>query len=464
MIGVLPELSDLTLPDLLRQPRADVQALQDRLVKRSVELCYRGHPFYAKLMRREKLEPRHIESSSDLARLPPTTKADFLADPEAFRLNCPDLSLEERTLWKVMYTTGTTSGNPAPIFVTTFDHYAYLFACSRRKGFIDIREDDVIANLFPLTAFPMGAYSRAPDEAAACGAGIVTANTGRSGGSFPVHRGIDDALRLVERHRATILWGVASYVRRVLVRAAELGADLSAVRMAMITGEASSHALHVDMRRRMVELGCVEPRIINRYGSTEQGGSMVECSPGSGFHSLAPDQLFHEVVDPDTGFRKGDGETGMLAFTHLSRTGTVFLRYLVGDVVSLTNAVCPHCARTTPRISSQPMRSGDIIKIKGTLVNLQALKDQLEQMAGLDEYQIVIRKLDMNDPLSMDDLVVRVAAQPDLRDAVAADVLSETTRTTHVRPNIEIAEKDDIFDPSVAAKPRRVVDLRPKVE
>ncbi len=41
--------------------------------------------------------------------------------------------------------------------------------------------------------------------------------------------------------------------------------------------------------------------------------------------------------------------------------------------------------------------------------------------------------------------------------------MSETTRTAHVCPQIEYAEKDEIFDPSVAAKPRRMVDLRPKI-
>ena len=36
---------------------------------------------------------------------------------------------------------------------------------------------------------------------------------------------------------------------------------------------------------------------------------------GSGFHSLAPDQVFHEVVDEGNGRRLPEGETGMLAFT-----------------------------------------------------------------------------------------------------------------------------------------------------
>ena len=48
-----------------------------------------------------------------------------------------------------------------------------------------------------------------------------------------------------------------------------------------------------------------------RYGSTEQGGTMIECCEGSGFHSVLPDQLFHEIVDQDTGHRLDDGQTGL---------------------------------------------------------------------------------------------------------------------------------------------------------
>ena len=64
---------------------------------------------------------------------------------------------------------------------------------------------------------------------------------------------------------------------------------------------------------------------------------MIECQEGAGFHSLVPDQLFHEVVNPETGERLPDGQSGMLAFTHLMRRGTLFLRYLVGDVVTLSH-------------------------------------------------------------------------------------------------------------------------------
>ena len=96
--------------DVMRLPQADLRAKQDHLLRQMVELCYRSHPFYRDLMRREKLEPRHIQTCDDLVRLPLSSKTDFLADPDAFRIDPRDLSIEEGTLWKVVYTTGTTRG------------------------------------------------------------------------------------------------------------------------------------------------------------------------------------------------------------------------------------------------------------------------------------------------------------------------------------------------------------------
>lgn len=453
---------DCSLPDVLRQPQQAVRALQDRLLRDTIAICYDAHPFYSALMRRERIEPRHIQSCDDLVRLPISTKADFLNDPDAFRLRGEHLPAEFTTLWKVVYTTGTTSGRPAPIYVSSHDYYHYLYICERQQDLTGLRRNDVIANLFPLTPFPMGAYGRAFDEAAAIGAAMFCAHTGREATELPVHRSIDEAVAMAERHQATVLWGVAGFVRRILVRAAEVGANLSRVRLAMITGEASSTAMREDMSRRMRELGCAGDRIVNRYGSTEKGVSMVECTPGSGFHNLAPDQIFHEVVDESGARRVADGEPGMLVFSHLMRRGTVFLRYRLGDLVTMTHKTCPHCGRTSGRIVSQPVRSGDIVKIKGTLVNLQVLKDRLERLTWIDEYQIVIQPQDAADAFSPDELLLRIAAAGGSLNADAAHALiHQVADLTQVRPRIESADRDDIFDPAHGAKPRRVLDLRP---
>ena len=56
-----------------------------------------------------------MPETATLDTLPPTRKEDYIADPEAFRLNAADLTEDfaptERVLWDIAYTTGTTSGS-----------------------------------------------------------------------------------------------------------------------------------------------------------------------------------------------------------------------------------------------------------------------------------------------------------------------------------------------------------------
>jgi phenylacetate-coenzyme A ligase PaaK-like adenylate-forming protein len=452
--------TDYTLPDILYQPWEDVEALQDRLLKQMVEICYDHHPYYSRVMKELGLTPADIQNREDLKKLPVIGKKEFLAEPENFRLDPDGLPMQEATLWKIIYTTGTTSGRPAPIFVTAHDYFAYQDLFRTRGSLLGINDTDMIANLFPMTNFPLGAFSRAPDEAAAMGASIMFGLTGRVDSPYPVNRSVDEAVEAVARHGATVLWGVAGFVRRVLLRAIEMKADFTKVRMVVTTGEASSPAMREDLRTRMRSLGCADTLIVNRYGSTEQGGTMIECQDGSGFHSSMPDQVFHEIVDDESGERLADGEAGMLAITHLNRRGTVFLRYKIGDMGELDHSPCPHCGRTTVRLSSKPVRTGDIIKIKGALVNLGNLKSELDKVDGLEEYQIVVSSEDLADPFSPDVLKVRISAREGSVAEMPDTVSGIVTKLSNLRPKIEEAKRDEIFDPTTMAKPKRIVDER----
>ena len=79
---------------------------------------------------------------------------------------------EDTTLWKVIYTTGTTS-EPTPVYNTTHDYHGYLHQARRVAEISGIRDTDLIANLFPLTPAPMGAFVRSATNAYAAGAALA---------------------------------------------------------------------------------------------------------------------------------------------------------------------------------------------------------------------------------------------------------------------------------------------------
>jgi len=444
--------------DLMRQPLAAIRAVQNSKIATQIALCARGSAFYQKHWAAAGIDAGAVRTLDDLEILPLTPKSALMADPEAFRLHCPDLPLHERALWEVNYTTGST-GDPTPLYVTTHDYQAYLFQARRVAEISGVTDRDILANLFPLTAAPMGAFVRSAANAYAAGAAIAGALTGARFGSFPVQRSLDEAVAMVERHRATVLWGVTSYIRRVIMRAAELHADFTSVRMCGVTGEASTPAMREDMRRRLRALGARGAVIFDRYGSTESGG-LAQCREEGDWHNPAPELLFHEVVDPDTGRRLPDGERGVLALTHLDRRGTTLIRYLVGDIVSLSHESCPHCGRSGDRIVGPIVRTKDLMKVKGMLINPAALFDAIRAVPGVDEFQVVLDRQNPADPFSMDEMILRVSATTDDRNGLAQALVTASQAAVQVRPRVVFEAAHAIYDPAAQVKAVRLVDRR----
>ncbi|MDN3480645.1 AMP-binding protein [Arthrobacter sp. APC 3897] len=445
--------------DILRWSPERIKELQGKRLREAVSRCFRGHPHYRKLMERQGITPDDIQTIDDLENFPVTTKADFVANPEAFRLQLDDLPVEDQALSRIIYTTGSTTGVPAPVYVTAADHYDYMLRSVRRRDFIDIRKGDLMVSLFPLTPYPMGAAGRAIAEASACGAALLETNPGHSGDLVSPHRRTAEIMELVLEHQPHILWGIPSYVLKFLKSVASTGQQLHRLRVVMVTGEGLSKAMEQNIRDAMTAVGAEDNNVVNRYGSTEQGSAMVECVPGSGFHDLAPDSVFMEVLDPETGKRCPDGVEGELAFTHLNRSGTTLLRFAVGDRAVLSHEPCPHCGRTgSARMVSGPFRSGDIVKVKGTLVNLAAMCDLVSKTPGVEDMQVIVEYKD-----GLDSLRIRVAPHESVsvdKDSFVDRVQRVVQKATSITPQIETVSMGDLIGAAAAGKLRRVIDQR----
>ena len=81
-------------------------------------------------------------------------------------------------------------------------------------------------------------------------------------------------------------------------------------------------------------------------------------------------------------------------------------------------------------------------------------------MPGVDEYQIVVTRDDLSDPFSTDKLMIRLAMEHTSEAGIAEMVSEDVRRLTNLRPVIEMASRDEIFDPTSAVKPQRIVDRR----
>ncbi len=430
---------------------------RDQLFAATLDRVFAAHPHYRALFAKTGLTRDHMKSLNDLPRLPVTRKSDFTANPHAFRLGPeaapPD---EDTTTWDTMYTTGST-GTPTPFVSTAYDFpniLALQHAMLRLRG---VTRDDSVLNLFPLTRIPHGAFARAMHACAAYGIPVTAPLPGRPSDRHPqLGQRLDDIVDTAARVRPTILWGVPSYIRRVLARAEERATPLPTIRLVFVTGEALGEESRAALLAQLRRLGAPAPAISISYGATEMQGGMVECTAGAGYHNPAPDQFLFEAVDPETLAPVPDGEEGLLLLTHLDRRGTVLLRYALGDVARLTRTPCPHCGAQTERLTTIPRRVDNLVKIRGMLVDPAALVDAIAALPGITAFQAIVDKEDPADPLSMDRLLIKAVSEIGAETAIPDRV----RRAIGVTPIVEQAPPDDPVFTTRGWKAAPILDRR----
>jgi phenylacetate-CoA ligase len=443
----------------------DLTALRTARLRRMLDLIGQAHPFYRRRLAALGLEPSDIASLDDLQRLPPTAKVEYMAEPESFRLSAaelPGLPLQETTLWNVACTTGTSSGRPSPFFNTTHDQLAIMLQARKAAEVEGFRRTDLLANLIPLPPMPTGGFLVVGRTAEAIGIPVVHALTGARNPEFPIHRGLDEAIDLLKGCEPTVFWGIPSFIRRFFRRVKERGLTFPRARMIVTSGEPVSDAMREELLQALRDFGCPDPQIRLRYSFTEMQGGLVQCCNGATLQNVCPELYYLEVVDPATGKRLPEGETGALALTHLNRRGTVMLRYLVGDTVALKLEPCPHCGTLGERLAAKPARSDALVKVKGLLINPALIADALTADPTVREFQVAVSKADRGDPDSPDVLEVRIEADKSAQAKLAATVPDLVQRIVLVRPIVTFAAAGALYDPLRNLKAKRFVDERPK--
>ncbi len=99
-----------------------LRTLQERNLRRQLELVAAAGPYYRDLFKREKVAVESIRTLRDLERLPVTSKKRYLKSPLAFLLvTDPPQALD--ATYEITYTSGATPGSLSPIPVLKlYDH------------------------------------------------------------------------------------------------------------------------------------------------------------------------------------------------------------------------------------------------------------------------------------------------------------------------------------------------------
>ncbi len=446
-------------------PNATI-AWQGKLLHRFLNL--KVLPFsehYQKLFLKEGLEADHFRTVSDLQRLPFTSKADLLPNPENARKHLDFALIPEadvlarlprvilRALWRgrgrvkaeleeefrPVFMTSTTgrSADPIPFLYTHHDLRNLALGGSRLIEIGQAGREDRLLNLFPYA--PHLAYWLTYHAALEKNLFCVGSGGGKTIGT-------EGNIRLIGRLKPSILVGMPTFLYHVLQQAMEEGARFEGIKLIVLGGEKVSSGTRRKLIELCAEVGSHEVAVIATYGFTEAKMAWVECpfasqEQSSGYH-LYPDLGIVEIIDPKTGEVLPDGTGGEIVYTPLNARGTVVLRYRTGDYIEngIVTEPCPYCGRRSPRLQGKISRVTDIHsmqlqKLKGTLVDFNVLENLLDDIPHVGSWQLELRKLN-DDPNEMDELLLHVCKQgAESEEVLAHDINTRFSTTVEIRPN-----------------------------
>jgi phenylacetate-CoA ligase len=194
------------------------------------------------------------------------------------------------------------------------------------------------------------------------------------------------------------------------------------------------------------------------YGSLEFQPIAWECRDGGRLH-FCEDQVYAEVLHPDTLEPVAEGQEGVLVLSHLDREACPLLRWWTGDIVVASREPCP-CGRThLALVGGVRGRVDDMLIVRGVNVFPSAVEDILRSIPFVaDEFQILVDR-ESYDPFTRGlsrlklrvELASGVAPSPELADNVAEKVRSRLA----VRPVVELVPHRTL--PRTTMKAQRII-------
>ena len=218
-------------------------------------------------------------------------------------------------------------------------------AGARAAAVLGLTEDDYVVSAVPAgpTLAFWGVYHLA------LGASLLAVHPRGSGEPADA---VIDSFGLVPASAVVVPVGEAVSLAAALI---EHGVDLGTVRTVVTVGPPPAADVRARVQEAWLAAGTARGlRVLALWGPSGGRALWAECSAGNGLHTY-PDLGIVEVVDPSTG--RIAREDGDLTLTTVAWHGTALVRYQTGEyVASVTDAACPGCGRTVPRVT------GDVIE------------------------------------------------------------------------------------------------------
>ncbi len=339
-----------------RAPEIRERTLMEALPKQ-IEHARRNAPYFRNLL--QGVDPRAISSRKALAQLPVTNKEDLT---EIQRRDPPFggmVAVGYDQIARVFI-------SPGPIHEIQGRRPDYgrfaraLFASGFRKG-------DLVYNTTSYHFTP-GAFLM-EDGALALGCAVFPAGTGQT----------EAQLAAIASLRPTAYLGTPSFLRILVEKARETGADISSIAKAHVGGEAVPASLRSELAGQGI-------RVTQGYGNADLGLIAYETEALEGM--VLGEGIILELVRPGTGDPVAEGEVGEVVITTLAPEYPL-IRFATGDLSAILPGPSP-CGRTNTRIKGWMGRANQTTKVKGMFVHPNQVAGVLKRHPEIIKGRLVI--------------------------------------------------------------------------
>jgi phenylacetate-CoA ligase len=325
-------------------------------------------PYFARLL--ADVDPAEVRDRAHLAKLPITRKSDLV------NLQKADLPLGGLTA-VAPGRLARIYQSPGPIYDPEGAGHDWwrmaraLFAAGFRQG-------DIVHNAFAYHFTPAGAMLESGAHALGCAV-------------FPAGGGQTELqVRAIADVRPTGYTGTPSFLKIILDKGRETGADLSSLKRALVAGEALPAALRAELSRDGID-------VYQCYASADLGLIGYESEAKEGF--IVDEGLIVEIVRPGTDDPVAPGDVGEVVATLFSPEYPL-IRFATGDLSALLPGISP-CGRTGPRLKGWLGRADQATKVRGMFVHPAQIADVLKRHPEIAKARLVVDQEDGKDVMTL---------------------------------------------------------------
>jgi phenylacetate-CoA ligase len=175
--------------------------------------------------------------------------------------------------------------------------------------------------------------------------------------------------------------GTPSFLKILLEKGRETGADTSSLKKGLVSGEALPASLRAYFEERGIS-------VLQCYTTAELGVVAYESPAREGL--IVSEGLILEIVRPGTGDPVPDGEVGEVVVTNLLSAEYPLVRFGTGDLSAVLPGASP-CGRTNVRIRGWLGRADQSAKVRGLFVLPSLVAQVLRRHPQVQRARLVVR-------------------------------------------------------------------------